>query len=1003
VPLELDVAVRGLAVRPNRRQRRSRRFGKELGHSQWSLIFDTETTTGLGQRLRVGCYRLYRGSRLRKCGLFADRDALEPDEVALVEAYAREQGLRLLSREQFVRWIFFGYGWERRALIIGANLGYDISQLAIDHCPAKDPSGFMRGGFSFTLDPDPRLPRVQVKRLGARATTFRFTIPSGRSPEARNKERGGTAAPHRGYFLDVLGLGAALFGRKFTLKKLAEELGTKHRKVDSEEHGARITREYLQYLKRDVLVTWECAEALGEHYEGFGFTQTPVTRIYSEASIGKALLTEAGAQPWLQLQHDLPESVLASILETYYGGRSECHIRRLPVPGAYLDFLSQYPTVFVLQELDRYLFGQGFDWQEEDPWPTQQLLDRIQPEDVLDRALWPTLDAICLVAPEGALLPTRARYRAATTADGSRAYNLALAYRHGGPVQWWTLADLIASKLEAGHAPKLLRVIRFQPRRRQTGLRPVELNGDVRYRVDPNGDDLIKRLVELRQELKADAAAAAVGRRPDQARLLKGLARGVKIQANAIAYGIPIEFNVNEHRRPIDLAVELPDGDRYTCKNRRVEAPGRWFNPLITTLVSSGGRLLLATAIALLHRIGGEYAICDTDSLFVVATRNGGLIPCHGGPHQLEDGQEAIKALGHHALLHQFIDRFKPLNPYDRSLGERSILELEPENFEPESGEQIEISCISLAAKRYALYTVEQNRMPRLVGTQDKRHRSEHGLGHLLLPTDPEHGTGPALDAIWEHLIASELGVDHSELGFFDQPAIGRLSITSQPDQNAFKTYNRDKPYREQVRPWHFLAVAQPNPLERARNQIRCLIGPYRKDLAKLAEQEWIDRGSPDRRYRLRFDNPLEVDDETIAAQTLRDYIDEYSRHADAKMVGPDGERCHPWTRGLLQHHRITAIGLIRIGKEANPLLDTNDPTPDGPTIEYPTRTCRGCSEPLTGRRRTWCTEACRKRFERRAASSRLPPPAHQGARRVSSTPPAPRCQLPEVVRPRPP
>ena len=302
---------------------------------------------------------------------------------------------------------------------------------------------------------------MQVKRLGARATATRLTIPDGRSAEDRNNERGGDVAPHRGYFLDVLGVGPALFGQKLTLKALADKLGTEHRKLDTDEHGEQISREYLEYLERDVLVTWECARGAAG--------ALPAVRLHRDADLPTSTARRASARHssprpaphrGSSLQPDLPEWLLASILETYYGGRTECRIRRLAVPGVYLDFLSQYPTVFVLQQLHRYLFAQGFDWHDEDPAELQRLLERIEPEDVLDPTLWPTLDAICLVQPDGDLLPTRARYRR----NGIGAYNLALTYRHGGPAQWWTLADVIASVLETGRAPRLLRVLRFSPR-----------------------------------------------------------------------------------------------------------------------------------------------------------------------------------------------------------------------------------------------------------------------------------------------------------------------------------------------------------------------------------------------------------------------------------------------------------------------------------------------------------------------------------------------------------
>lgn len=35
----------------------------------------------------------------------------------------------------------------------------------------------------------------------------------------------------------------------------------------------------------------------------------------------------------------------------------------------------------------------------------------------------------------------------------------------------------------------------------------------------------------------------------------------------------------------------------------------------------------------------------DTDSMAIIATELGGLIPCPGGPHRMLDGREAVKAL----------------------------------------------------------------------------------------------------------------------------------------------------------------------------------------------------------------------------------------------------------------------------------------------------------------------------------------------------------------------
>ena len=52
--------------------------------------------------------------------------------------------------------------------------------------------------------------------------------------------------------------------------------------------------------------------------------------------------------------------------------------------------------------------------------------------------------------------------------------------------------------------------------------------------------------------------------------------------------------------------------------------------------------------LALLERCvadrGGTYAMCDTDSMAIVATKDGGPVPCPGGPERIRR-QAAIRAL----------------------------------------------------------------------------------------------------------------------------------------------------------------------------------------------------------------------------------------------------------------------------------------------------------------------------------------------------------------------
>jgi hypothetical protein len=62
----------------------------------------------------------------------------------------------------------------------------------------------------------------------------------------------------------------------------------------------------------------------------------------------------------------------------------------------------------------------------------------------------------------------------------------------------------------------------------------------------------------------------------------------------------------------------------------------------------------------------GSYLFCDTDSLCIVATKEGGFVPCYGGRFRCE-GNPAIRALSL-AEVESIAEQFRKLNPYDSLL-----------------------------------------------------------------------------------------------------------------------------------------------------------------------------------------------------------------------------------------------------------------------------------------------------------------------------------------------
>ena len=126
---------------------------KVAGPSEWVLIFDTETTTDAAQALRFGTYQVRKQGALEQSGIFYDARSLSKREQSLLQTYARQHQLTCLTVEDFINDIFYGAGYHYRATIVGFNLPFDISRLAIDHTTARSSryNKIMAGGFSFKL------------------------------------------------------------------------------------------------------------------------------------------------------------------------------------------------------------------------------------------------------------------------------------------------------------------------------------------------------------------------------------------------------------------------------------------------------------------------------------------------------------------------------------------------------------------------------------------------------------------------------------------------------------------------------------------------------------------------------------------------------------------------------------------------------------------------------------------------------------------------------------
>jgi hypothetical protein len=174
------IAVRAFApppsAKPHPEPSRKPRSGKPAPPSEWTLVFDTETAIDAAQRLRIGAYQFRKGDELEEAGLFYDPATVSPAELNLLQRFCGESGHKLRTVAEFVDEVLFARAYDLRASIVGFNLPFDLSRLAIKHGSAR--GKVMRGGFTFKLSRLWWRPAVQVRHLNARASLIQFTHPT---------------------------------------------------------------------------------------------------------------------------------------------------------------------------------------------------------------------------------------------------------------------------------------------------------------------------------------------------------------------------------------------------------------------------------------------------------------------------------------------------------------------------------------------------------------------------------------------------------------------------------------------------------------------------------------------------------------------------------------------------------------------------------------------------------------------------------------------------------
>jgi len=286
--------------------------------------------------------------------------------------------------------------------------------------------------------------------------------------------------------------------------------------------------------------------------------------------------------------------------------------------------------------------------------------------------------------------------------------------------------------------------------------------------------------------------------------------------------------------------------------------------------------------------------------MLFVASEKGGLIKCPGGPHKMADGTPAVRAMTWKEV-EEICAELNQLNPYDPKLvGE--ILKIEDCNYDRASN-QHQLYGLAVSAKRYVVYERKKDGIEIIKP-------SENGLGIVFVPDkrkrykaedckDQETDYPRWIVEAWARLLDDhfrkikdpEDALVTRELWFANFPAVMRIRVTT---PNVLKALRKRDPGA--AKPYNFAL----SPILIQPPQDCTLVAPFSKHPEKWLTQPYTEVHSGETVNLLG-----EYRGRKLLPQRLSNILWRHFLHPEDKSLSPDGERCGPYTKGLLLRRPI--------------------------------------------------------------------------------------------------
>ena len=636
---------------------------------------------------------------------------------------------RILSKDEFVTNVFYPYVYEARAKCVSFDLPYELSRLATSWGTARK----MQDAFSIKLvDGIPRLPAIKIKSINSDAAFIQFATPLRTKSE---KKQIPTYKVYRGYFLDLKTLGYAMSNESFEgMDEVAKTFGVE---THLQNKKGIIKDAIKNNVEKTLTIHNLYCTIISVLEDTFLVKPFHANKLYSPASIAKLYLEKLNIKPLLENNPDFSKEIMGNLMTAFYAGRVETRIRKTPVPVTYLDCTSTYPTLFSLMGMYSFLIAETIETTDTTE-KTQKFLDGVTLQDISQKETWRQLATICKIIPDGKMIvPIRCGY------GSKKTQNIGVNYLKSvdGTSLWYTVSDLIASKLLTGNTPIIEKAITFHPVGIQQNIPDEKIEIFRGITVNRRKENFIEQLIEKRLEMKQSL----------DSEIDTTIENTIKIIANTASYGIHIQVNSESEKQNKSLTVYGVDESFSVDPNTtsRKEVPAKQFNPILGVFLPAAARLVLATAESIVtsHR-DGYVAYMDTDSIMV-------------SPKHAEEIQEF----------------FQKLNPYQNNV---KIMKIE----KSDDGKLLEnVLFYGISSKRYVLFEYD--------GIEDKFkiHKfTSHGLAHLL-DVDTEKW--------WHDILAMHYHPERKQEildKYDDKYAVSEMSITT---PNVLKRFSNLRPFNK--------------------------------------------------------------------------------------------------------------------------------------------------------------------------------------------------------------